>query len=389
MSDTLKNIKCLSDVLDHSLEICKLLKYSPRRDAIFHKLHQELSPQVPGIRNLCPTRWTVRALSLESIRLNYTTLEATWSEASEVATQSEVKSRINGVASKMKEFDFLFGLMLAERILKHTDNLSKTIQATTMPAVEARGLSKLCIQLFKKIRTEDCFDQFWELTKSTQCLLHVKDSALPRARKRPLRYEDGTGEAYHPSTPKNHYRQIYFQCLDGAIMTVDNRFNQKDFIMYSKLEELIIKAATKTDYTQQLQEVVKFFGADFVASDLETHLELLGEMKIEVSGEKLSFNDIHQHFKSLSTMQLSLVSQVTFFVKLILLMPATNAVLERSALAMCRVKTYLHSTMTQSRLNNIMVLHIHKHLTDSVDLKQVLNEFASANDERRRIFGSF
>ena len=89
----------------------------------------------------------------------------------------------------MKEFDFLLGLMLAEHILKHTDNLSKTIHTTAMPAVEARGLSKLCIQV--------------------------------------------------------------------------------------------------------------------------------------VSGEKLSF---HQHLKSLSTMQLSLVSQVTFLVKLILLMPATNVV---------------------------------------------------------------
>ena len=373
MSDTLKNIKCLSDTLDHSLEICKLFKYSPRRDAIFHKLHQELSPQAPGIRNLCPTRWTVRALSLESIHVNYTTLEATWNEASEVATQSEVKSRINGVASKTKEFDFLFGLMLAERIL---DNLSKTIQATIMPAVEARRLSKLCIEVFKKIRTEGCFDQFWELTKLTQRLLNVKDPrpALPRARKKPLRYKDDNGEAYHPSNPKDHYRQIYYQCPDGAIMTIDNRFNQKDFIMYSKLEELIVKAATKMEYTQELQEVIEFYGADFNASDLETHLELLGQMEIEVSGEKLSFSDIHQHFKSLSTMQLSLVSQVTSLVKLILLMPATNAVSERSASAMHHVKTYLRSTMTQSRLNNIMVLHIHKHLTDSVDHKQVLND---------------
>ena len=79
----------------------------------------------------------------------------------------------------MKELDFLFGLVFSERILKHTDNLSKTIQATTMPAVEACGLSKLCIQVFKKMRTEGCFDQFWELTKSTQCLLNVKDPALP------------------------------------------------------------------------------------------------------------------------------------------------------------------------------------------------------------------
>ena len=83
-----------------------------------------------------------------------------------------------------------------------------------------------------------------------------------------MRYEDGTGEAYHPSTPKDHYRQIYFQCLDGAIMTVDTRFNQKDFITYSKLEELIIKAATKTNYTQELQEVIEFYGAGLILNYL-------------------------------------------------------------------------------------------------------------------------
>ena len=49
VSDTLKSIKCMCDALDVALEICKLLKYSPRRDAFFHKLHQELTPQAPGI----------------------------------------------------------------------------------------------------------------------------------------------------------------------------------------------------------------------------------------------------------------------------------------------------------------------------------------------------
>jgi len=77
VSDTLKGIKCMCDALDVVLKICKLLKYSPRKDAIFQKLHQELTPQAPGIRNLCPTRWTVRALSLESIWVNYCALEAT------------------------------------------------------------------------------------------------------------------------------------------------------------------------------------------------------------------------------------------------------------------------------------------------------------------------
>ena len=86
-----------------------------RRDAIFHKLNEELSPHAPGLRTLCSTRWTVRASSLESIRVNYETLEATWEEALAVARKSEMKARINGVAAVMKTFGFLFGLMLAER----------------------------------------------------------------------------------------------------------------------------------------------------------------------------------------------------------------------------------------------------------------------------------
>ena len=48
VADTLKGVKVMSDVLDYALEICKLLKLSPRRDAIFHKLKEELSPHAPG-----------------------------------------------------------------------------------------------------------------------------------------------------------------------------------------------------------------------------------------------------------------------------------------------------------------------------------------------------
>ena len=40
---------------------------------------------------------------------------------------------------------------------------------------------------------------------------------------------------------------------------------------------------------------------------------------------------------------------------------------ERSASATQKIKTYLQSTMTQSRLNNVMLLHIHKHLIETID----------------------
>ena len=62
-------------------------------------------------------------------------------------------------------------------------------------------------------------------------------------------------------------------------------------------------------------------------------------------------------------------------------MSDTNAISERSASAMRRIKIYLCSTMSQQRMNNVMVLHIYKHLMDTVSLKDTLNEFVTANDE--------
>ena len=389
VADTMKGVKVMSDVLDHALEICKLLKFSPRRDAIFHKLKEELSPHAPGLRNLCPTRWTVRALSLESIRVNYETLEATWEEALAVARESEVKARINGVAAVMKTFGFLFGLMLAERILKHTDNLSKTIQASSISAVEACSLSQMCTAVFEKIRTDLCFDQFWGLVERTRESLNVCEPVLPRRRKRPRRYEDGTAEPYQPDEPKVYYRQIYFQSIDAAVVTIRDRFNQGDYTMYAKLEQVVLLAAKNGNYSSELQEVVDFYGDDFNKSELETQLEVFSQMEAAHCTNPVNFKDVHKHLQSLPASQMDLISQVVHLVKLVLLMPATNAVSERSASAMRCIKTYLRSSMTQTRLNNAMVVHIHKHLTDSLDYAKVLNEFVSANEDRRARFGKF
>ena len=70
-------------------------------------------------------------------------------------------------------------------------------------------------------------------------------------------------------------------------------------------------------------------------------------------------------------------------------MPATTATSERSFSALRRMKTYLRSTMKQERLNSIMTLHIHKDLTDKLQLDEVANSFVSKSDRRQQFFGKF
>ena len=47
-SDTIKKNKILCDVLDTVFKITKLLKFSPKRDALFDELKQEITPGTPG-----------------------------------------------------------------------------------------------------------------------------------------------------------------------------------------------------------------------------------------------------------------------------------------------------------------------------------------------------
>ena len=105
-ADVVRNVKCLKNTLDTTLEVSKLLKYSPRRGGIFEKLKSEISPETPGFRTLCPTRWTVRAASLASIKDNYKVLQELWDEALDIAKDSDTCARIIGVQHVMTTFEY-------------------------------------------------------------------------------------------------------------------------------------------------------------------------------------------------------------------------------------------------------------------------------------------
>ena len=74
------------------------------------------------------------------------------------------------------------------------------------------------------------------------------------------------------------------------------------------------------------------------------------------------------------------MSQVVTLVKLVLVMPATNTISERSFSVLRRTNTYLRSTMLQERLNGTMVLHVHKESMDALNLQRLSNEFVSKSD---------
>ena len=137
----------LKKALDITYEMSKLIKYSPKRDVMFSKLKDELQPECPGIRVLCPTRWTVRADSLKSVLDNYTVLQHLWEEAESVAKESDIRARLIGVGSQMTSFDFNFGVYLGAARSIYSEILTLVELILVMRATNAtseRSFSTLC-----------------------------------------------------------------------------------------------------------------------------------------------------------------------------------------------------------------------------------------------------
>ena len=164
-----------------------------------------------------------------------------WGEAREIVTDSETRTRIIGVQAMMLIFEYLFGLVLGEWILKHTDNLNKTLQNPSLTASEGQQVAEPTCRTLEQIQTTESFDLFWQNLMLLQTEKGENEpAALPRKRKAPTQYESGLWYRSSPWYPKGVLLQHYFECLDTVVGCIRDRFNQPGYRALKNLEDLLL-----------------------------------------------------------------------------------------------------------------------------------------------------
>lgn len=348
---------------------------------MLRELKEEIGSDAPGVRTMCPTRWTVRANSLASIIANYENIQLLWESAVRSTSDTEMKARIQGVGSQMQTFKYFFCLYLSELILRHTDKLSQTLQQPSLSSVEGHTVAMLTIETLKSLRKDDNFELFWQKVEKARDQLNVDEPRLARRRKTPKRLEVGSAPAEFAASPKDEYRRVYFEALDLAVTSIHSRFDQKGYKIFSNVEQLMLKACCGQSFSNELSTVCTFFHDDFDGDDLAAELLTLQKLYESTVGKDAPTVDgIRTALLALSSSQRALVKTVCRLFQLLLILPATNSTSERSFSALRRIKTYLRSTMTQARLNHLMILHYHQDLCDELDIRSIANEYTIANE---------
>ena len=165
-----------------------------------------------------------------------------------------MRARILDVSDRMMKFDFFFGA-----ILSHSDNLSRTLQKGDISASEGQGVAEMTVTCLKTLRADDNFALFWSKVTKKATQLNIDEPALPRKRKRTVRYESGNAAPEFHTSIEGYYRQAYFEVLDVSCSTIEDRFRQPGYQLYSNLEQLLLKAVCKENYSSEFDFVTKFY----------------------------------------------------------------------------------------------------------------------------------
>lgn len=393
LKDVTKKCELIRDVMSFIYDLIQLIKFSPKRLTIFDSLRKEVSinsgETTPSLRSLCPTRWTVRHSSIDSILKNYKTMQLALEEIKK--GHDEYAAKASGLLTRMENFDTYFALHLAFLLFAAAEQLSTNLQAKDTTVQEAIHGSALYMSHLNSLRSETKFNQFYEKVIQDSSLL-TEEPELPRQRKVPRRFDSG-GAAHIYSTPKDRYRHAYFESLELAAGEVQRRFDQADLAIIGEIEKILMKSANG-EKMESIPEVVKtYIEKDIDLDRLKIQLCLLPDLVKTAFTETVvtKVTNVRTISEAMEKSEIykQMLSEIDKLVKLYFTFPVTTSTAERSFSSLRRLKTFLRSTMTDCRLNNLFLLYIHPSITDSLDLCTVAKEFISVNSRRVHYFGSF
>ena len=190
LQDIGRKLPCIRDALE---TVNKLIRYSPKWLHLFSTKLQESddNDDCDTLKPLCPTQWTARTAAIEAVLADYTLLLETLDEI-HLTTHDEYGLKAGGLLHSLEKFSSLFGLRLSYLLFSAAEQVSLTLQQKDISLNDALNAVDVAKQFFKKRRSDENFNSFYDLTVTTAQKHGIGQPELPRNRRHPSRFENGS-----------------------------------------------------------------------------------------------------------------------------------------------------------------------------------------------------
>ena len=365
----------IRDALDLVQELGNLYKSSGKFKNLYLNLHSDDadSPSPSRLKPICPTRWLMRSSAVMSVLSNYKDILADLEEAA-AEFGSSTASRANGLHSRFSSGVTVLGLLASQPIRQCLEAFNKGLQGSSVTVSGMMEVADVTRSMLTSLRNDDRFREIFRSTQSHINEYELTPLTLPRRRKIPRRLDDGPAANTTPETPEDLFRAQFFMVIDSALMHLDEEFQSTDLSKYNVLAAALISGNLDSSMVDNYPELTPFLPQELTFF----HSKFSGN----------TVEDFRLCFKNMVPEVRTMFPHVERLLRLCLTSPASSCSAERSFSALRPLKTWLRSTMTQKRLNHVMVCHVHRDVLMQLNCREIAHTFINnKNDSCKLIFG--
>ncbi|XP_050387914.1 uncharacterized protein LOC126804252 [Argentina anserina] len=286
-----------------------------------------------------------------------------------------IQGEASGILRAMRTFEFVFCLIMMDKVMKVTEVLCQAVQRKNIDIGEAMKF----VQCTKEI-LQDMRDDGWDdLVMVLAYFCEKHDIVMPDMS---ARWFDGTGRPCQQKnfiTNEHHFHvEVFNAVLDFQLSELNKRFNDRSCELLMLTSTLDPHDKFSLFETQEVLLAKNFYPQDFMHDDLLT-------LELECAYYKKDMNhDVVFHtLDSLSDLCRLLVQRrkldfdpmIYRLICLVLTLPISTATTERDLSSMNIIKNKLRNKIEDDFLDDCMVLHIEKEFAEEVDNDYVIQEF--------------
>ena len=304
-----------------------------------------------------------------------------------MTNKDEYGLKAGGLLHSLEKFSTLFGLELSHLLFSASEQVSLTLQTKNIALHDALSAVDAAKKFFKRTRSDETFDKFYDNLVSTARKHSIDEPELPRQKQCPVHYENSS----NTHTPVSYYRKIFFEACDVLHGELEQCYSSQHITSIIAIEKILINAANGLELQAEYKENFKHscYKDDVDITTLETHLKLLPDVikqGIPFIEEVTSVATVCDAMNT-NNLYKQMLPTVHNLIRLYYTIPVSSTTAERAFSALKRILTKTRSTMTEVRLNNCFLLHTHKELTNSLNLEDIAKEFIN-NDQWIKYFGN-
>jgi len=342
--------------------------------------------QKSKLKNVCRTRWVQRIEALETFCELYPAIIICLETICEEGPQkwsNDSLTDARGLLLNISSTDFICAVVVAKACLGYTKALTVSLQAEAKDIITATSEINTVTSTLKDVRENiDDIHSDWFRDVETMCETAGVEASIPRRCGRQQHRQNMPA-----TTPTDYYRRtISVPVVDHMLKEFEDRFTS---LHKKALEGLVLIPSAlvsmpEEEAQRKFVEVCNLYRVDMpspVTANAEFHCWTV-KWAQQHNEHGASSLPIHPA-AALKHAKKQVFPNIHALLTVLCVLPVTSCTSERSHSALKRIKTGMRSTMVNSRLTGLTMMHVHRDIP--IDMNAVIDEFARRHPRRMEL----